>query len=281
MAITVLFSISGSPGVSTIAAALAHATGHRTMIVEADTSTTSRLIPGILRGMTSHTHGLTQLAIADNRGTITEQDLWDQAISITDNVTIIPGFRTLSSAHNASPGFWNALTFPLHAVAARGIDVIMDAGRVAYDDPRWALFQLADSITLVTDNTIPAVTSAHTLVRPAANPTGANPTTAGWLRTQLDEAGHGNYLDLIVVDHPTTAALADWSANTIPASEIKGALNANLLGGIPWDPKGASPFTFTVPATEIRRSPYIRAVRAISLTLTETTERRTTGDIRV
>lgn len=269
MAVIILCSVSGAPGVTTLATALAATSQQRTLIVEADTSTTSRIIPGVLGGSIPHETGMADLMIGDHYGRLTEQALWEHSIGVTDTIALIPGFTTLASAHDAGDRFWDNLTLPLRAVAARGITIIIDAGRITAGDPRTPLLRFADSTTLLIQNTLPAFASAHTLTHPST------PTTpAGWLREQMAQVGHEEYLDVIVVRHPASTAVADLSAHTFPSAEIASGLGLNLAGTLPWDVKGSAPFTFTVP-NKPRPSAYLRAVSAAGYALEKAATDRT------
>lgn len=254
MSIITVSSISGSPGVTTATVAAALAWSKPVLLVEADLSTTSRLLPGALRGQVPHTTGLTELAVADYHRRLDEASVWDQAIELTENLSLVPGFKSVRAGMSADAHFWRALVDALRVVEARGIDVLIDAGRLMLDDPRAELLREADSVTVFTGNTLPAIASVHAFLQQGDLVTGRE---EGWLRTELEQIGHVDRIDLAVAEMP-------HAGNTYPAREAAKTLGVRLLASLPWNTKGAGAYTFGVPNALAKRNPYVRAIQSLA-----------------
>ena len=253
MAFIFLASTAGSPGVTTAAVALAMNWAKPTILVEADTAKTSSIIPGALRGQIYHSTGLTEAAVAEQYGTLTAEKLWEQTVELAPGKVLIPGFKSLQGAANATPKFWRSLIEALRPFEADGYDFIIDAGRIHVDDPRIPLLREADSITLIVDSTLPSIASVqpHWQTRDEHKR-----LTPEWLMSVLSDVGHAGYVDLVVVD-PGPAT------ETWPTGDITKFTGLNLAGTIPWDPKGAAVFALGAGNQRGQRTPYARAIGAL------------------
>lgn len=274
MAIITLASVAGAPGVSTTAVALTLQNPKPTMLIEADISKTSGIIPGTLKGQIEHTTGLTEAAVADQRNDLTAQVLWDQTVELAPNKVLVPGFRTLSGGAGITPGFWRELIHAAIPLETSGWDVIVDLGRLRFNDIRIPLIREADSLSLLVDGTAPiaAATSAHTHERDEVGKL----VPTGWLSTVLGEVGHTSYIDLIYADRPDN----QW---TFTSTEVTKLLGFKLLGKLPWDPKNASPYLWGAdgPRTA-KKAPYVRSVDALLTAYTDTiSERKLSVDIEL
>lgn len=271
MPIIAVSSIAGSPGVSTATVAAALAWANPVLVVEADLSTTSRLLPGALRGQVPHTTGLTELAVADYHRRLDEASVWDQAIELTENVSLVPGFKSVRAGMSTDTHFWRALVDALRVVEARGIDVLIDVGRLMLDDPRAELLREADSVTVFTGNTLPAIASVHAFLQQGDIVTGRE---EGWLRAELEQIGHIDRIDLVVTEMPHTG-------NTYPAREAAKTLGVGLLASLPWNTKGAGAYTFGVPTTPSKRNSYVRAIQSLARDLPARIARRNADELGV
>lgn len=269
MPIIAVSSVAGSPGVTTATVATALAWPKPVLVVEADLSTTSRLLPGALRGQVPHTTGLTELAVADYHRRLDEASVWDQAIELTENVSLVPGFKSVRAGTSADNHFWRALVDALRVVEARGLDVLIDVGRLMLDDPRTELLREADSVTVVTGNTLPAIASVHAFLQQGDVVTGRE---EGWLRAELEQIGHVDRIDLVVTDMPHTG-------NTYPAREAAKTLGVRLLASLPWNTKGAGAYTFGVPNVPMKRNPYVRAAQSLARDLPDRISRRNADEL--
>lgn len=255
MSLVLLSSASGAPGVSTAALGMSLMWPRPVLLLEADLSTTSRLLPGALRAQVPHDTGLTELLVANSHQSLDEAALWDQAIEVADNVSVVPGFKSIATGVTAGERFWRSLIDTLRVVEARGIDVLIDAGRLQVDDPRMVFVREAESVAMFSVNTLPAIASVHATLQLSDLVEGRE---AGWLRSELEQIGHLDRLGLVVTE-------TDAPGNTYPSRSVARSLGVELLGSLPWNPRGAAQFTFDVPSTLPKRNAYMRAMKSLVL----------------
>lgn len=259
MAVVLFASAGGAPGVTTAVVGLASEWPRPVLVVEADTASTSQVLPGALRGQVPHVTGLTELTVADYYGRLDEGAVWDQAVQLGENAHVVPGFTSLRAAKSIDPRFWRTLVDALRVVEARGIDVFIDAGRLRVDDERMDMLREAESVTLVVEGTLPGVAALHAHVQRAELASGQQ---AGWLREAMEQIGHGDWMDLLVVDHPVIGA-------AYPAAQIAQILGLNLVASLPADARGAAQFTFHADPGR-RRTRYARALQHMRTSFDET-----------
>ena len=89
-----------------------------------------------------------------------------------------------------------------------------------------------------------------------------------WLKAALDEIGHAGYLDVVLVERAT-------SQETWSVSDVTKALDTNLLGTIPWDPKGAAVYSLGAPTLRSPHSAYARSTGALLHAYTDVLNTRT------
>ena len=253
MAIIYLASAAGAPGVTTAAVALTLNWPKPAILVEADIDKTTSIITGVLRGQVYHSTGLTEAAVADQYGALTHDKLWEQTVQLAPDRVLIPGFKSLQGAASAGPHFFRSLLDALRPYETNGYDIIIDGGRLRVNDPRLPLMREADSITVFGDRTLPSVASILSHWRSLDE--NRNPVPE-WLKAALDEIGHAGYLDVILVERAT--AQETWSV-----SDVTKALDTNLLGSIPWDPKGAAVYSLGAPTLRSQHTPYARSTGAL------------------
>ncbi|WP_102191298.1 hypothetical protein [Microbacterium aurantiacum] len=262
MAIITLASVTGAPGVSTTAVALALQNPKPTMLIEADISRTSSILPGTLQGQVQHTTGLTEAAVADQRNDLTAQVLWDQTVELAPDTVLVPGFRTLSGAAGTTPGFWRELIHAATPLETSGWDVIIDLGRLRFNDIRIPLMRESDSVTLLVDGTLPTTAAVFSHTHELDEYGRSVPR--GWLLTALGEVGHDSYVDLIYTERPE----GQW---TYPSQDAPKALGLKLLGKLPWDPKNASPYLWGANGPRNpKKAPYVRSIDALLTAYTDT-----------
>src|SRR5699024_5857767 len=129
VALIVLTSASGSPGVTTTALGLA-LTWHRpVLLVEADPTGGSPVAAGELRGQLAPPEAMLELALAHQDGNLLETLA---AVSITlpsSKVRFVAGIRSHEPAPSLLP-LWEPLGIALRSLEDTGQDVIVDAGRL-------------------------------------------------------------------------------------------------------------------------------------------------------
>jgi hypothetical protein len=256
MSIIYLTSTGGAPGVSTLATALTLNWPRPALLLEADVSKTSHILGGYLRGQYEHTMGLTEVAVANQHGILDVENLFAQTIDIGPSRYAIPGFNDLGGARGTSVAFWANLMSSINrlpgAALAPDLDVIVDAGRFWVGDTRAPLMAQADSVVVITGNTLPDIATVRA-------------SSAAFADT-LDSSGHREYLGLCI----TTTPLKGQSYS---AHEISNATGLPLLGVLPWDPATAGHYSHGAAATG-RRSPYHRALDELIRHLDETLAER-------
>jgi hypothetical protein len=262
MAIITLASVSGAPGVSTTAVALTLQNPKPTILIEADISRTSSILPGTLQGQVQHTTGLTEAAVADQRNDLTAQVLWDQTVELAPDKVLVPGFRTLSGAAGTTPGFWRELIHAVTPLETSGWDVIVDLGRLRHNDIRLPLVREADSVSLLVDGTLPTTAAAFSHTHELDEYGRSVPR--GWLLSALGEVGHNTYVDLIYTERPD----GQW---IYPSQDVSKTLGLKLLAKLPWDTKNASPYLWGANGPRNpKKAPYVRAIDALLTAYTDT-----------
>jgi hypothetical protein len=129
MALIVLTSASGSPGVTTTALGLALTWVRPVLLVEADPTGGSGLLAGYFRGQAAPTQSLIDLAFAHRAGELA-QAIPAVSMQVPDtSVTMIAGTTAHGQARSLE-SLWEPLAAVLKGLDALGQDVIVDAGRL-------------------------------------------------------------------------------------------------------------------------------------------------------
>lgn len=253
MSLVAFASVSGAPGVTTTTVA-ATLNWHRSaLLIEADTSKASGILPGYLAGQTQHLVGLTPLSIEHQRGQLTPDAIWKQTIQLAADRFLVPGFSN-AVAGQGTTSLWGPLATALNSLEAAGTDVLIDLGRIAPGDVRAPLLTMADSVVLVTRPLLPDVWAAAARVRE--------------LQQLLSAAGHDGYLSILL----TETARFGYSA-----AEVQKALNTPVVASIKEDDRSAAVYSLGAsPTPRFDRTPYLRSVVAALSTITQQiTQRRT------
>lgn len=220
MAVVYLTSVAGSPGVTTASVGLALSWPRPVMLVEADISKPSGILPGYLRGQMDHSRGLTPLSVQHQRGQLTPRAVWEQSVQLGEDRFLVPGFSNIVAAAGAGASFWNTLGSTLSAIAAQGADVLIDGGRFGIRDDRTALMQLADMVALVAHPVMPDIATVRARRRD--------------LSETLAHVGHDDWLGLLLVD-ALDEAFRD--------GEVSKAVQLPVLGRLANDPRTAAVFS--------------------------------------
>jgi len=251
MAIATLLSVSGAPGVTTLSVAAALTWRRASILLEADTSKASSVLPGFLRGQVDHSRGLTPLSIAQQRGSLTSSAVLEQAIELAQDRFFVAGFSNPAAGAGAT-ALWSQLGTTLAAFESAGTDVVVDLGRYTPKDNRQALLQVADSVLLVTGTQLPDIAAAANRVPE--------------IKALLTAAGHGNYLGIVLVRR----GIEDYSR-----AEIEKVLGAPVVGEIPDDAKTAATYSLgTSASSRQERSPFRRSLSAALATITQQIDER-------
>lgn len=162
MALIVLASAQGSPGVSTTALGLALAWPRPCLLLDADPTGASAIPAGYFRGSKEAAEAATLIDLAiSHRSDRLEKDLPAAAMQIPGTtVSFIPG----ASSHTQAPSLaalWQPLTYALTRLEVTGQDVIVDAGRLGLVGSPQPLIEAADLMLLTLRSHLPALAGAR------------------------------------------------------------------------------------------------------------------------
>jgi hypothetical protein len=136
MAMIVLASAAGSPGVTTSALGLALTWPRPVLLIEADPTGGSAMLAGFFRGTAAQTTGLIDLAWAYREGLLTEA-LSELPIPVPDSsASLLPGVRAHTQAGSLA-ALWDPLATALKGLDRTGRDVIIDGGCIVYYAWTW------------------------------------------------------------------------------------------------------------------------------------------------
>lgn len=252
MALIVLTSANGSPGVTTTALGLALSWPRPAILIDADPTGSCAIPSGYFRGEDlGHDPTLVDLSVSHRDGTLSS-DLPRMLMTIpTTDVQFLPGL--LSHAQAASMGpVWAPLCHTLRNLDAAGRDVIVDVGRLGLTGSPVPLIYGADLTLLVTRCTLPALRAAAT-----------------WAETLTESIGHHQgvttTLGAIAVG-PKTLGTGAYSARTVART-----LHMPVLATLPDDPSGAETLSLGRPSPRRwTRSPLSKSLPAAASALRAT-----------
>jgi hypothetical protein len=160
MAMIVLASAAGSPGVTTSALGLALTWPRPVLLIEADPTGGSAILAGFFRGTTPQTTGLLDLAWAHREGLLTDA-LAELPMPIPDSsASLLPGIRSHTQTGSLT-ALWEPLATALKGLARTGHDVIIDAGRLGLTGSPEPLIYAADLMLLVMRSDLVALAAAR------------------------------------------------------------------------------------------------------------------------
>lgn len=260
MATILLMSLSGSPGITTTAVALTRCWPRNAILLEADTSKSSPVLSGYLKGRYGSEKSLINLAIAATQtGRVDHNDLWAQLVPLDaedlESATrwLLPGLMEAKSASSLDR-IWGDIVSAASNFESTGIDVIIDAGRWNVNDTRSALLRAADSIIVTAHPSLPdAFAILHRLEE---------------IQQELDRIGRSSDLQLLIIDK---------QAASYTASEVANSLGLDLAGALPYDASSASVFSDGAPAinqTKFNKRLYVRAVNQLATSINSAIETR-------
>jgi hypothetical protein len=164
MAILMLASASGAPGVTTLGVGLALSWPRSVLLADCDPGAHQAVLAGYLAGTSAEGKGLLRVAEAHrDRRPLTEVVI-DQTVSLAGDEDasrlFLPGFARPSSA-GLFGGVWPELAEAFVALDDHGFDVIVDAGRINHSGLPSALVERADLTALVMRSDLRSVVSAR------------------------------------------------------------------------------------------------------------------------
>lgn len=238
MAVVTLFSASGSPGVTVSALGMALAWQRHVMLVDADPTGSSSILAGYLQGQTAHDRGLLDLAVANRVGNLGQAIATVSMTLPGSTVEFVPGIRS----HQQAPSMrnlWEPLSGVLRDMEQRGVDVVVDAGRLGLEHSPMPLVRGSDLSLLVVRSDLPAVSGARAWARS--------------LRDQLTSVGAAHQLGVLLVG----------PGRPYSAREIRSVLGLPVVAELPWDPESAEVYyAGRRPKKSFAGGPLNRALRA-------------------
>lgn len=237
MALIVITSASGSPGVTTTALGLALTSSRPTLLVEADPTGGSAMLAGYLRGGTIPTDSLIDLAMAHRHGTLA-QALPQSAVTVSEKVSLVPGTRSHTQARSLA-SLWEPLTATLRGLERTGQDVIVDAGRLGLTGSPEPLIHAADLCLLATRSDLVSLSAAR--------------SWAESLCDDFERFGASSSLGVLMVGE----------GDPYRAREVRSVLRIPVAASLAWDPAAARVFSRGAkPPKRFDSSPLVRSLRA-------------------
>ena len=246
MALIVLCSAHGSPGVTATALAAALTWPRDIVLVDADREPSQAVLAGFLQGTDAAGRGLHALAQAYRDGLDVPRELDAQMMDLVEmdagpTRRFVPGFARPGSAA-LFDSVWFPLAEALKGLDRMGADALVDAGRIGCDGLPRPILALADRVLVVTRSSLPAL-AAVALALPQ-------------LRTQhAGTAGFGK-VGLVVVGPGMPYGVR----------EIAAQFDLPVWAGLPWAPKDAAVLAdgATAGRDRLTNRPLLRAVRAFA-----------------
>jgi hypothetical protein len=247
VAILVLTSCSGAPGVTTLAVGMALTWPRPVLLVDADPGAHQAVLAGYLTGRSASGKGLLRVAEAHRERRNLREAVVDQCLTLGspdgDRRLFLPGFtRPGSAAHFA--GVWEDLAETFDRLGDVDLDVLVDAGRLGPLGLPPALIERSALTVVVLGSSLRSVMAARVQLPVLAETSRAGAAARG--RTGL-----------VVVDE----------GNPYRAAEIGKALGTEVLARLPRDAASAAHFSDGAPQQrKFATAPLVRAVRGAAST---------------
>lgn len=251
MAVIVLTSASGSPGVTTTAVGLALTWDRPVLLLEADPTGGSAILAGYFRGQASPPDSLIDLVLAHRDGDLGGA-IPSVAMRIPDSgVSFIPGTRAHGQVRSVA-ALWEPLAAALAALDTMGQDVIVDAGRLGLAGAPDPLLRTADLALLVTRTDLVALAGAR--------------SWAQTLTPAFTAQGAADSFGILCVGEKRPYATRD----------VAKVLAAPVVATVAWDDPAAEVFARgAAPPGRFERSALVRSLRSAQDAITATVRANT------
>jgi hypothetical protein len=254
MAILLLTSTSGSPGVTTLAVGLALTWPRPILLADCDPGAHQAILAGYLAGRSVTGKGLLRVAEAHRDRRPLREAVLDQTLSLSAEAEsrrlFLPGFTRPGSAMHFS-GVWEDLADALDRLGEVDIDVILDCGRLGPYGLPAALLERSAVTAVVVTSTLRSIMSARVHLT----------TLRDHPRLSTTERGH---LGLIVVGE----------GRPYQRSEIARALEVPVITSIAHDSKAAAHLSDGSPRhRRFDSSPLIRSIQDAAAQLSDALQR--------
>jgi hypothetical protein len=254
MAILLLTSTGGSPGVTTLAVGLALSWPRPILLADCDPGAHQAVLAGYLGGRSANGKGLLRVAEAHRDRRPLREAVVDQTLPLSEaddsRRLFLPGFtRAGSAAHFGA--VWEDLAEAFDRLGEVGMDVIIDGGRMMPNGLPVALLERSTVTAVVVNSTLRSVMSARIHL----------PTLRDHPRLSSTDRGH---LGLIVVAE----------GQPYRRSEIARALDVPVITTIADDSQAAAHLSDGRPRhRRFDSSPLTRSIRDASSQLSSTLQR--------
>ena len=256
MAILILTSAGGSPGVTTLALGLALTWPRPVLLADCDPGAHQAVLAGYLRGQSSSGKGLLRVAEAHRDRRPLREVVIDQCLLLTgedgDRRLFLPGFTRPGSASHFG-AVWEDLADTFDRLGDVDVDVIIDAGRLGPTGLPIPLVERSALTALVLGSTLRAVMSARVHL----------PTITDHSRLSSSTR---HQFGLVVVGE----------GQPYGRSEIGKALGVPVVADVARDPQAAAHLSDGAPRPRrFDTSPLVRSLRSAATTLAATLQRST------
>lgn len=164
MAILLFTSAAGAPGVTTLAIGLSLTWPRAVILADCDPAAPQAVLAGYLRGQSRTGKGLLRVAEAHRDRRSLPEVVMDQTIELAEDAVhrrlFLPGFSKPGSARLFAP-VWADLTDAFARFDEAGIDVLVDAGRIAVDGLPYPLLERCSAVAMVTRTSLRAVAATR------------------------------------------------------------------------------------------------------------------------
>ena len=253
MALLILTSASGSPGVTTLGVGLALTWPRSVLLADCDPGAHQSVLAGYLAGRSAGGKGLLRVAEAHRDRRPLREVVLDQCEPLADDDgyrrLFLPGFTKPGSAYHFG-GVWTDLAETFNRLSDVGYDVIVDAGRLGSAGLPTALVEHAAQTCLVLRSNLRAVMAARVHLATLRD------------HPRLSETGGG--LGLIIVGE----------SEPYSRSEITKALGVSTLGVVANDQRAAAHLSDGKPRPrKFNRSALITSLADLAAMLSARLER--------
>jgi hypothetical protein len=251
VAVLVLTSCSGAPGVTTLAVGLALTWPRPVLLADADPGASQAVLAGYLAGRSANGKGLLRVAEAHRDRRNLREAVIDQCLALADadadaaddRRLFLPGFTRPGSAGHFA-GVWDDLAETFDRLGDLNLDVLVDAGRLGPPGLPSALLERSALTLVVLGSSLRSVMATRVQL-----PVLAETGRAG--------SGVRGRTGLVVVNE----------GRPYRAAEIGRALGTEVLGRLPYDPGSAAHFSDGAPQhRKFANAPLVRAVRGAAST---------------
>lgn len=227
MAVILLTSANGAPGVTTATLGLACTWPRPAVVVETDPVGGSAMLAGFFRGFQAPSQSVVDLLLALRAGRLGEQFAASLIPVEGTTAAVLPGPRSHAQAHSALE-LWEALSLIWQAMRAE-TDVLIDAGRLGMESYAEPLLRLSDLNLLVTRSDLPSLAGAKQWADRANETRRLHPETPPWA------------VLLIGPGHPYSVR------------EVADVLGLPVVDSLGLDPKGAAVYSHGTTAARATR----------------------------